>query len=411
MKVLVIAKWILLSSLVGVLAGLASGVFLHSLDWVTQTRLEQPDLVWGLPFIGLLMGWSYHRFGSNAGLGNHLVIAEANERKSKIPLRMAPMVLIGTLFTHLFGGSAGREGTAVQMGASLSDTLNRVFKLKEEDHRLMIMAGISGGFGSVFGVPIAGFLFGLEVQKLGRLRYNALIPCFVASVVGDQVTHLMNAPHGTYPVLPQLNAEPVLLIKSVLAGLIFGLTSLAFIELIKIFKSVWSRMTSRKWIHPFIGAWVILTLSLWVGPQYLGLSLPLIDQAVQGDSLSFADPLLKLLFTSLTLSAGFLGGEVTPLFVIGSTMGNALAPLLSLDPGFLACLGLVAVFAGASNTPLACAVMGLELFGGGSALYLFVVCFVAYLSSGHRGIYHTQKLWVDKYDPRKGPTRQNLNPQ
>ncbi len=403
-----IIKWTLIGSLIGLLSGSASAVFLHSLTWATQTRQDSPLLLLLLPVVGLFMGYSYYRFGANAGLGNHLVIAEANKRNERIPLRMAPMVLVGTVLTQLFGGSAGREGTAIQMGASLADSLKRILQLEARDHRLMIIAGISGGFGSVFGVPIAGFIFGLEVQKIGRIRYNAVIPALMASVVGDWTTRTLDAPHAKYPELPALGLDLGLFSKVILAGALFGLSAILFIELISLLKKLWLKITPRKWLHPVIGGFIIIGLDLIFGSQYLGLSLELIEKATQGEMIEPWVFALKTLFTGVTLSSGFLGGEVTPLFVIGSTLGSALAPLFQLDPSFLAALGLVAVFAGASNTPLACALMGVELFGGGSILYVFTACYVAFIASGHRGIYQTQKLWINKNDPAEIPSHQSI---
>lgn len=406
MKFTIIIKWVVLASIIGILAGSASAVFLYGLDWVSNQRASHPQLLWGLPIVGLFMGWSYQKFGANAGLGNHLVISEANERQGRIPLRMAPMVLAGTLLTHLFGGSAGREGTAIQMGASLADSLKRILHLPAQDHRLVIMAGISGGFGSVFGVPIAGFIFGLEVLKMGRLRYNALIPCLTASLIGDYTTRALGAPHGLYPTLPRIDLDLILVLKVGFAGLCFGLAAILFIEGIRLFKKLWSQIYQAKWTHPAMGGVLIIVLATIFGPQYLGLSLDLIHQSIHAETIPWYASAVKLIFTVVTLSAGFLGGEVTPLFVIGSTLGNSLSEILLVDPTLLACIGLVAVFAGASNTPLACAIMGLELFGGGAIIYLFIGCFIAFLTSGHRGIYSTQRLWVDKYDPTLGPTKE-----
>jgi H+/Cl- antiporter ClcA len=312
---------------------------------------------------------------------------------------MAPLVLVGTILTHLFGGSAGREGTAIQMGASLADTLRRILKLKNHDKRLIIMAGISAGFGSVFGVPIAGFLFGMEVQKVGKIRYEGMIPCFIASMVGDLTSRYLGAPHVLYPHFDALEIETLLIIKVAFAGLLFGLTSLAFIELTHAIKYILKKITAFTPLYPLIGGSIIVLLSIAFGTRdYNGLSLPLIEAAVTGVGVASFAFGIKLLFTSITLGSGYLGGEVTPLFVIGSTLGFTLGRLLGIDPALLAAIGLVAVFAGASNTPLACSIMGIELFGSGVGLYIFIGCIGAYLSSGHRGIYLTQMLAVSKSD-------------
>lgn len=386
-----LGKWTLLGGLVGVLAGTASAVFLISLGWATDFRVAHPALILLLPLGGLVVGWVYHRFAGTAAQGNNLVIEEVNANQSQIPLRMAPLVLGGTVITHLFGGSAGREGTAIQMGASLADSARRVLRLTPDDRRLMIMAGISGGFGSVFGTPAAGFVFGMEVQSVGRIRYEGMIPCLVAAVVGDLVTRALGVAHSHYPVLANVEIDPLLVLKVAAAGVAFGLTSILFIELIHTIKRWQSRWVTYPPLRPVVGGIVVLGLVTLAGTQdYLGLSLPLIQQTMNGAGVVTLAFLLKLVFTAVTLGSGYMGGEVTPLFVIGATLGYTLGRLLGVDPALMAAIGFVAVFAGASNTPLACSLMAIELFGGGSALYIILGCTIAYLASGHRGIYMTQ---------------------
>lgn len=390
-------KWSVLGSIAGMLAGTASWIFLTSLQWATNIRVANPLLIYGLPAVGLIMGWLYARFGGTAVLGNNLVIEEVNSNRSRIPTRMGPLVLLGTIVTHLCGGSAGREGTAIQMGASLADGVRRLLNLTGEDRRLLIMAGISGGFGSVFGVPVAGFVFGMEVQGIGRIRYDGIIPCLVASFIGDLVARAFGTPHAHYPHLAAIPLDFFLLIKVGTAGVLFGLTSLLFIELTHTIKEFMTRFVASSLITPLIGGTAVILLTWLVGTyDYLGLSLPLIVDSVEGLGVvpwAFA---LKLLFTAVTLGTGYLGGEVTPLFVIGSTLGYTLSGPLEVAPGLLASIGLVAVFAGASNTPLACALMGIELFGGAAAPYIFLGCVVAYLASGHRGIYTSQRIHQPK---------------
>ena len=390
-------KWLLLGTLAGILAGTASAVFLISLTWATEIRLANTWLLYLLPLAGFIIGWIYWRFGGSASRGNNLVIDEVNTNRSHIPLRMAPLVLVGTISTHLFGGSAGREGTAIQMGASLADSLRRLLRLNPVDRRLIIMAGISGGFGSVFGVPAAGFVFGMEVQNVGRIRYEGIIPCLVASLVGDYVTRAWGAHHTLYPKMAEMPVEPLLMLKVALAGIAFGLTSMLFIELIHGIKHLMVRRIHWPPLYPVVGGVALIVLTWLVGTtDYLGLSLPLLSSSMDGSGVVAFAFLLKLIFTAVTLGTGFYGGEVTPLLVIGATLGYTLGGMLGVDPAFMASVGLVAVFAGASNTPLASAIMGIELAGGGAPLYIFLGCVVAYLASGHRGIYITQQIGTAK---------------
>lgn len=394
-----LARWTLLSAAVGILAGSAAAVFLRSLDWATTTRLTTPVLLFGLPLAGFVVGYVYHRFGGKASEGTHLVIGEVHANRERVPLRMTPLVLAGTIITHLFGGSAGREGTAVQMGASLADTLRRALRLPQSNRPLLLLAGISGGFGGVFGTPIAGFVFGMEVSSVGKLRYDALMPCLVAAVVGDWTSHTLGAGHSIYPTLAHVELDALLLIKVALAGVAFGLTSEFFVRGVDLVKAWQRRFVAYAPLRPVVGGLVVIALTLLLQTQdYLGLSLPLIQQSVRGEDVLWAAFALKLLFTVVTLGSGFMGGEVTPLFVIGATLGYTLSAVLGVDTGLLASAGFVAVFAAATNTPLASALMGVELFGSGATLYLFVACAVAYVFSGHASIYHTQRVETRKWE-------------
>ncbi len=394
---LILVKWIVLGSVVGVFSGTASAVFLVLLNWATAVRGANPNLLLLLPVAGFVIGWSYYRIGGSAARGNSLVIEQVHLNRDPIPLRMAPMVLIGTVLTHLFGGSAGREGTALQMGSSLADWLRRVLKLEGDDRRLLLMAGMSGGFGSVFGTPLAGFVFALEAPSMGRIRYEGIVPCFTAALVGDLVTRAWGVTHSSYPALAEVAINPLLLLAVVVAGIGFGWVALLFVELLELIKHY-----SRKWIaypplRPVVGGVMVIGLALVLGKQdYLGLSLPLIKNTMNGTGVEPLAFLLKVIFTAVTLGMGFVGGEVTPLFVMGATAGYSIGRLMGIDPAFMAALGFVAVFAGASNTPLACTIMAAELFGGGSILYVGVACFVAYMASGHRGIYATQRIATPK---------------
>jgi H+/Cl- antiporter ClcA len=391
-------RWIALGALVGVLAGLSSGAFLATLDWVTDLREANGWLIALLPIGGLAVGLAYHYLGGESSEGNNLILEEIHEPRAWIPRRMAPLVFVGTIVTQLFGGSVGREGTALQMSGSLTDWAARLLRLRPGDRRTLLIAALAGGFGAVFGVPIAGAVFGLEVQAVGRIRYEALVPCLAASVIGDLVVRELGVHHEALPQLGRVDVDLVLLGKVAVAGLLFGLVSILFSELTHGLKRLFARVVPWMPARPVLGGVIVVLMTVAVGNQtYNGLSLGLIGESFAGTASGWSW-LLKLLFTAVTLGALFQGGEVTPLFVIGAALGATLAAPLGVPLTFLTALGFVAVFAGAANTPLACTIMGVELFGGGTVVYFATACVVSYVFSSHRGIYSAQRVGTAKGD-------------
>jgi len=274
-----------------------------------------------------------------------------------------------------------------------------VLGLEDEDRTMLLVAALAGGFGAVFGVPLAGAVFALEVQAIGRIRYEALVPALTASLVGELVMSGLGYEHHAREHL-DVALSAALVGKVAVAGLVFGLAGAAFAELTHAIKRLMAARVAWPPLRPVLGGVAIIGLAGLFGHDYLGLSLPLIDRALAGEQLSFAVFALKIVFTAVTLGCAFPGGEVTPLFVIGATLGAALATPLQLPVGLLAAVGFVAVFAGAANVPLACTIMGVELFGAGAMMPIAVGCVVSYVFSNHRGIYPTQRIHT-----AKGPTR------
>lgn len=409
-----VTRWGMLILPVSIVTGCLVALFLWLLESATQLRRANLWMVAFLPVAGVFIYWLYARYGKNTESGNDLILDTIHrEAKGEIPLRMAPLALATTVITHLFGGSAGREGTAIQMGGSVADFCAMRYRLRPEDRRILLMAGIASGFGAVFGTPVAGAVFALEVLAIGRIQYDALLPCLIASLVGDVVCTSFPIHHPDFSIVYVSDGtttagrfEFLLLLATVfLAGACFGLVSRFFALLSHGIKQLSRRFISHPWQIPILGGLLVLGISYLLGTaDYLGLGV--YASSEEGVSILSAfsaggvDPLSwfwKFLLTAITLGMGFKGGEVTPLFFIGATLGHTLAVLSGAPVDLFAGLGFIAVFAGATNTPLACIFMGIELFGAENLLLYAVACFTAYYFSGHRGIYASQQLATPKF--------------
>ena len=412
-------KWLAIGVPSGAVVGSAVALFLWSLDRVTELHWQYPWLLYLLPVAGLASGYLYYRFGQTAEAGNNLIMEQIHAPGGGVPARMAPLVLIGTLITHLFGGSAGREGTAVQMGGSLVATVGRWLKLNQCDTRILLTSGIAAGFGAVFGTPLTGAIFAIEVLTIGRMSYQALIPCLIASIVGDQVNTAWGIGHTEYhiawsaaltPPHPGITFEWLLAGKVAIAAIGFGLVSVLFAQLTHSIVWAFQRTVKISWLRPALGGCIVILLTLALGQRdYLGLGVnanPDTPNAVtiQSCFLIGGAAMLswwwKLLLTAVTVGSGFKGGEVTPLFFIGAALGNVLGNALDAPVDLMAALGFVAVFAGATNTPLACTIMAIELFGHGNGsllssgfvIYAAIACFLAWFVSGNSSIYRAQRV-------------------
>lgn len=408
-------KWVLLTTPISIVIGALVAFFLWLLNSAIFFRFSHPYLIYLLPLAGVAIHFIYQAFGKSSEKGNNLILEEIHQPGDGVPAKMGPLVLFSTVITHLFGGSAGREGTAVQIGGSIAQVFGQWFKLEKKDIQTLLMAGLAAGFGAVFGTPLTGAIFAIEVIAVGKLSFKAIVPCLVASFIGDLTVNFLGISHTLYHIdfnsgtdflssaMAQLDLW--LILKIILAAAGFGLASFLFSELTQHIKNIFNTIFKIQWLIPFTGGIIIILLWLLVGkPDYLSLGVNpeypgaiTISSAFTEGGAETLSWLWKTIFTGITIGTGFKGGEVTPLFYIGATLGNTMAEFLNAPISLFAALGFIAVFAGATNTPLACTIMGAELFGGTYIVFFGIACFVAYFCSGNSGIYGAQKIIKSKF--------------
>ncbi|MBK8805733.1 MAG: voltage-gated chloride channel family protein [Bacteroidales bacterium] len=404
-------KWIILVTPISIVVGSLVALFLYLLDSATHLRWANEWIFFLLPLSGIFIVWIYKKYGKTSEKGNNLIIEEIESPKAGIPIIMAPLVLITSVLTHLFGGSAGREGTAVQIGGSLAHFFGKIYKISKADANILLLSGIAAGFGAIFGTPIAGAVFAIEVVAIGALSFRAIYPCLVAAIIADVSCTLWGIKHTKYIInytsvtdSSGFHIDYTIVLWVLFAGVLFGLSSFLFSNLTRFLKVIANKYITRWYLIPFFGGLAIIALTYLLGTKdYLGIGV--YTETGLGNSIinTFTNQnidtfswLWKIIFTAITLSVGFKGGEVTPLFFIGACLGNVIAQYTGMPTDLFAALGFVAVFGAASNTPLACMIMGVELFGGEHIVYLAIACFVAYLFSGNKGIYTSQKILFSK---------------
>ncbi|MCU0328184.1 MAG: chloride channel protein [Chitinophagales bacterium] len=382
-----------ISIFLGILIGLSSGVFLVSLHTITHFRMSHRELIYALPIIGLIINYVYLRYGSDSSRGIDLILNNIQNNKGSIPILMAPLVYIGTLLTHLVGGSAGREGTALQMAAGMTEMLKKFFQIEEYKTQILLKSAVASGFGSVFGTPIAGIFFAFEFIQRGKIDFSGIFSIVLTTYIAFGVTHIFPYEHTNYEVTQSLFFSWKNLGITLISGLSFGFAACFFVFLYQSWKNLYKKLSIPQLWTGFIGGVLILLLTYGLHTDiYLGLGIETI-QASFHVPLNLETFAIKTLMTTLTIASGFKGGEVTPLFFIGASLGNALSIVFHTPHDVMAAMGFVSVFAAATNTRLACILMSIELFGLAShTLWIALSVMVAYWISGKSTIYQAQTI-------------------
>lgn len=393
--------------LTAALMGVAGWAFVASLHAVTAAREAHQWLFWLLPVVSVGTAWLYHNHGLRASRGNNLVI-DSTLTGTPIHKRMAVLTFLCSTATHLAGGSAGREGAAVQIGGTIASNVAELFHMRNHDRRDIMMAGISSAFGAAFGTPLAGAFFGMEMCFVGKLDYSAALYCLTGSFVGNAVSRALGSSFVFQPigVVPNMQPEVVGLVLA--AAIIFGLTARLFTFCVRMVKRFYARFFPNYLASALAGSLVLVILFVFCGMgKYAGLSEWIPSAAFMGNTTLF-DPIAKLGMTALTLGAGFQGGEVTPLFGIGASLGGWFGKITLGEPDFMAALGMLGVFGSALNVPLTTIMLGIDMFGGTGAMYFVIVAFVSYLVAGHHGVYPAQRIVTPKRRSLKGDTSLTL---
>ena len=380
---------VLLAAIIGALGGVICAAFLGSLNWATTTRIDHDWIIYLLPLAGLVVGLAYYKLGDPITGGTGLVLDAVHVPGAQVPTRMAPMIYGGSVLGHLAGASVGREGAVVQIIASLSDSAARKVKANDELRRVILVIAVAAGFGGLFGVPIAGALFGIEVQRRSRIHFSSAAPALVASVIAFFVAEACGAHHFATPNLGAINFGWSVLWRCVVAALFFAAVGVAFIQLEHRIKFAMAKVVKYPPIRPVIGGVLILLLTAVAGTrEYLGASTSLAEVALTGAvGIAAIAFVWKLVFTAVSLGTGFVGGEVLPLFIIGSLAGAQFARVTDGPVALYAALGLIGVFTAAANTPITCIVIGIELFGWNGFVPYVIVCVIAYFASGEHTVF------------------------
>ena len=394
-------KWAVIAVIVGVIVGLAGTAFSKALSYATAYRTDNKLIILAMPLAGVVIVFLYNVMKLSRDPGTNNIIKGARSEE-KVSLKLAPLIFAATFLTHITGGSAGREGAALQIGGSLASPFGKLFKLDKEDTSILIMCGMAAGFSALFGTPVAAAVFAVEVTIVAAAQYSALVPCMVSGVTAAVISKMLGAEGESFIVsgIPSFNSEaaPNLLRVTVL-GAACAAVSVLFCIAIHEAGRLYAKYIKNVYIRAAAGGLIVVALTLLIGTtDYNGAGMDVIERAFSGRAffLAFA---VKIIFTALTLGAGFKGGEIVPSFFVGATFGCAFGGLIGLSPSFGAAVGLLAVFCGVTNCPFATIILSIELFGAGGFVYYALAIAISYMLSGYRGLYSAQQFYQSKLKP------------
>lgn len=391
-------KWIIIAMIVGAAIGIVGVAFHLSVEKATELRIEHPWFLWLLPIGGVLIVQLYKIAGMEKDKGTNYVL-EAVRSNDPLNIKTAPLIFISTFITHLFGGSSGREGAALQIGGSIASFLGNKIKLDEKDQRIITMCGMSAGFSALFGTPLAAVVFAMEVVSVGVMYYSAVVPCVISALTGAYIASLFSIEPTAFTIvgsIPELS--PLMILRSAILGILCAGVSMLFCLILKKVHKLYDKIPNRT-IAAFVGGAIVIVLTYIVGSRdYNGAGMDVINRAVAGEAKPEAF-ILKMIFTAATLGAGFKGGEIVPTLFVGATFGNIAGKAIGLGSSLGAGIGMVALFCGVTNCPMTSLILSIELFGAEGMIYYAVACAVAYRLSGYYGLYSAQKIVYSKHKP------------
>jgi len=388
-------KWIIVAGITGAVGGFIGGVFHRLIEFATEYRVENSHIIYFLPLAGLLIVFLYRVMGLKKDPGTNIVLSSVSA-EDKVPLAMSPLIFLSTIITHLFGGSAGREGAALQLGGSLAYSIGKAFRLDRQDMHTIVLCGMSAVFSALFCTPVTAAVFAIEVVSIGIVYYSAIMPCVIASFAACIISVALgnHAVAYTIAVIPEFN---FMVIGKVLAvAFICGAFSIVECVTLKKTHKLLDKIIPSPYVRVFAGGLAIVLLTLLIGNNdYNGAGMNVVERAIGGEVIWYAF-ILKLIFTAVTIGSGFKGGEIVPTFFIGATLGALVGSIIGLDVGFSAAVGLIAMFCGVVNCPVASIVLSVELFGAGGLPLFALSCAVSYMMSGNYGLYSSQKIMYSK---------------